>query len=431
MRLFVLFCVSALLISSCSSVKNLAVDKDIERRFNQSPIFSNQFTGFSLYDLENNKFVSGYNDTKKFTPASNTKILTMYVSLKTFTDSIPGMLVKANNNSVIVKPVGDATFLDSRFEKQPIHSYLSQFDSVKVLWPENEIGKFGSGWAWDDFSYDYQAARNWWPIYGNTVEIEKAEDSISIFPTFFSDFVEIVDGEYGQGLKIDRSPNFNFFQIKAADADTSSFEENIPFEVSKELLFKLLEDTIPSSFSYVEEGVFNFDTLYSQNIDHVLSLMMKVSDNLISEQLLIQAAWKNGYTSIKPFIKHAKLIWLEDLNDFVWVDGSGLSRYNLIAPVDQVRLLKKAHDEFGLDRIKNILAVGGESGTIKNWYAAEEPYIYAKTGTLSNNHNLSGFIKTRSGKWMIFSFMNNHFTEPLNNIKAEMQKLLEEIRDSY
>ena len=424
-----IFWVLLLTVTACSSVKNLAVDKDIERTFNQSPLFNSQFTGFSLYDMETEKFVSGYNDTKKFTPASNTKILTMYVSLKSFTDSIPGLLHTSNDSSMIVQPTGDPTFLDSRFENQPTAQFLSTLDTVTIAWPNNEIEKYGHGWAWDDYKYDYQAVRNWWPIYGNRVTIMKEEDSLAVTPRFFKDFVD-AQTEAGNGNGADREINYNLFKVNAPK-DTSQFEESIPFEFSKDLLLQLLSDTLKKDVRFTDQMILSPDTLFSQSLDDVLSLMMKVSDNLISEQMLILSAWKHGYSSIDPFIKHARLIWLSDLNDFIWVDGSGLSRYNLIAPVDQVRLLKKASEEFGLERLKAILAVGGESGTIKDWYTAEEPYIYAKTGTLSNNHNLSGFMKTRSGKWMIFSFMNNHYTVPTDTVKTEMQKLLEDIRDSY
>lgn len=424
-----IFWVLVLTISACSSVKNLAVDKDIERTFNQSSHFSNQFTGFSLYDIENEKFVSGYNDTKRFTPASNTKLLTMYVAMKSFSDSIPGLLHSSFGNSILVQPTGDPTFLDERFENQPVLDLLTDQDSVHIIWPENEIQKYGHGWAWDDYRYDYQAVRNWWPMYRNQVKVSKENDSIKVTPNFFKEFVEI-QTEDGVKIGLDRNENYNLFKVNPTK-DTSKFVQSIPFEFSNELLLELLADTLGTSFQFTDKRMVNADTLFSQRLDEVLSLMMKVSDNLISEQMLILSAWQHGYTSIDPFIKHAKLIWLSELNDFVWVDGSGLSRYNLIAPVDQVRLIKKAYDEFGFERLKNILAVGGESGTIKDWYAAEEPYIYGKTGTLSNNHNLSGFLKTKSGKWMIFSFMNNHYTVPTDTVKAEMQKLLEGIRDSY
>jgi D-alanyl-D-alanine carboxypeptidase/D-alanyl-D-alanine-endopeptidase (penicillin-binding protein 4) len=81
-----------------------------------------------------------------------------------------------------------------------------------------------------------------------------------------------------------------------------------------------------------------------------------------------------------------------------------------------------------------LFPAGGESGTIKNWYAAldgEDPYVYAKTGTLSNNHCLSGFLITKSGRKLLFSFMNNHYVTSSSIVKAEMEKVLRHIRSRY
>lgn len=409
-------------------MKNLIVKKDIKKTLNQSPIFSNQFTGFSLYDIEKAVFVSGHNETKKFTPASNVKILTMYASLRSFDFTIPGILYQKTVDSLWVQPIGDPTFLDRRFPSQPTYQFLkNQSQAISIVWPLQDIAPFGSGWAWDDYRYDFQPPRNWWPIYNNMISVSN-ESGISVSPSFFTDYVEILeDEEFGEHL--DRDSRYNLFTLTTGDAEP--FEGSIPFDWTRDLLVNLLSDTLQKPVAFSKKALINPDTLFSQPLDHVLAVMMKASDNHLAEQLLIMAAWKNGYSSVQPFIASVKSRWLEGLNEFVWVDGSGLSRYNLIAPIDQVRLLKKASDEFGIARLTNILAVGGVSGTLKNWYAGDEPYIFAKSGTLSNNHNLSGFLKTRSGKWLIFSFMNNHYTVSNDDVRAEMQTLLEGIRDSY
>ncbi|MEP5069150.1 MAG: D-alanyl-D-alanine carboxypeptidase, partial [Crocinitomicaceae bacterium] len=177
----------------------------------------------------------------------------------------------------------------------------------------------------------------------------------------------------------------------------------------------------------------NPDTLYAHHLDTILTKMLKPSDNFLAEQLLLMAANTNGFSSIDLFIEHVKNTWLSELTDFVWVDGSGLSRYNLIAPVDQVRLLKKCYDEFGWDRMTRILPTGGE-GTLEELYLTgddEIPFIFGKTGTLSNNHSLSGYLVTKSGKRLIFSFMNNHYTKPTQEIKNAMEQFIIEIKNAY
>ncbi|MEM9338481.1 MAG: D-alanyl-D-alanine carboxypeptidase [Bacteroidota bacterium] len=421
------------IVISCSSVKNatknLAVDTDIHRRFNQSSLYNSQFTGFSLFDIQEDKFIAGYNDTKRFTPASNAKVLTMYTALKSFQDALPALLYQAFDDSLLVQPIGDPTFLHPKFPKQTSYELLSNYQSIRITWPVNEVKAYGPGWSWEDYVYSFQPQRSWWPAYGNRTDIIKKDDSIRVVPPFFTNYVE-VNKKKKTGELVKRNLKYNLFSVYT-DNDTSDFKRTIPFDYSKELLTQLLTDTLSAEVRIAENLMIAPDTLFTYHVDSVLAPMMIQSDNFLAEQLLLVSAWKNGYTSFDAFLKHIKLIWFTDINDFVWVDGSGLSRYNLIAPVDMVRILKKASEEFGFDRIKNLMAVGGQSGTLTNWYAAEEPYIFAKTGTLSNNHNLSGFLKTKSGKWLIFSFMNNHFTVPLATLKAEMQALLEEIRDTY
>jgi len=114
-----------------------------------------------------------------------------------------------------------------------------------------------------------------------------------------------------------------------------------------------------------------------------------------------------------------------------WVDGSGLSRYNLITPNDYVYLLEKIYKEVPEEELFSYLPIGGKRGTIKSWYKNEKPYIFAKTGTLSNNHNLSGFIRTKKGNILIFSYMNNHYQKTHSDIKRDMEKNLKIIYNKY
>lgn len=416
----------------CSSVKQLAVENDINKLLNQSPVFSNQFTGFSLYDIESSQYVASYNSTLKFTPASNTKLLTMYASLKTFGDSIPAIAYQWKDSMLLVKPLADPTFLYRPFTHQKAFNYLKTAGKVQISWPTKALSPYGKGWAWDDYLYDYQVQQSYWPIYGNSVSIRKEEDSLMVNPPFFTDYVEVLK-QTRPGELVARAKNLNVFKAYLEN-DTSNFERVIPFEYSQELLVRLLADTLNKEVSITSEQLFKPDTIYSYPVDRVLASMLKPSNNFLAEQLLLMAALQQGFSGINPFIHRIKNTWLSSLNDLVWVDGSGLSRYNLIAPVDQVRLLKLCYDEFGWDRITSLLPAGGE-GTLKDLYIPLEedapPYVFAKTGTLSNNHNLSGYLITRSGKRMIFSFMNNHYTKPTSEVKKEMERFILNVRNAY
>ena len=114
-----------------------------------------------------------------------------------------------------------------------------------------------------------------------------------------------------------------------------------------------------------------------------------------------------------------------------WVDGSGLSRYNNFTPTDFVFILDKLYNELPYERLINLFPTNGINGTLKNNFKSKNPYIFAKTGSMRGVYNLSGYLKTNSGKVLIFSFMNNNFQHSFKDLKNQIQKVLEYVRDHY
>jgi D-alanyl-D-alanine carboxypeptidase/D-alanyl-D-alanine-endopeptidase (penicillin-binding protein 4) len=114
-------------------------------------------------------------------------------------------------------------------------------------------------------------------------------------------------------------------------------------------------------------------------------------------------------------------------NNIHWVDGSGLSRYNKFTPRAMTGLLQKIYDEYSKETIIELFPIGGVSGTLKNNFKNEIPFIVAKTGSLKNVYNLSGFLITSKKRWFIFSFMNNNFEVSTSSVKSEMEKVLKNI----
>lgn len=418
----------AILLSQCSSIKPVALRKDISSFVKNSSIFSNQFTGLSIYDPVENKFLANINDHIYFTPASNMKILTLATVLNTKKgDSIPTFLHERRGDTLYLLPLGDPTLLHPDFETQAAFRYLQNSDAthIRLIKSDAWITPYGPGWAWDDYRYKFQPERSILPLYGNTVNIISS-DTLIIEPSFFYEFVDenSLTGAY-------RSQSYNSFHIPKPNGHTLEF--NIPCITSMELTTQLLRDTLNKSIDWIDDHEFyRFDTLYNEHFSPLLAIMMKRSDNFLAEQLLINAQVTAGYKYFESFqknIANTKFSFLSD--SLIWVDGSGLSRYNMITPMSLLQLLSNIYRTVDWWYIEMVFPVGGESGTIRQWYDAEEPYVFAKTGTLRHNHNLSGFLKTRSGKILIFSFMNNHFTSGSPTVKIEMQKLLKNIRDAY
>ena len=418
---------AAFSLTSCQSVHNAQIKRIIKK----SEVLSAHFTGFCLYDPSENTYLISKNANMNFTPASNMKILTAFTCLESFEDSIPAFAYTDFEDSLLIKPLGDPSFLNPVFKSQPALEFFSGRKKLLIQNNHGPLSEFGPGWAWDDFQYNFQAERSWFPIYGNTVRILNIADSLRIIPAFFEDYVQI---QYGTkpGNYVSRDIKYNLFNIWIENKD-EDFEREIPFDYDHELLIQLLEDTLKMEVVMIDSvATPPKQLLHNQSTLDIVSHMMQTSDNFLAEQLLIQAALNEGYTDPDQFRMYKLQQWNTfNPNPILWFDGSGLSRYNLITPKSLVCILKRIYQTEDWQTISTIFPAGGHSGTISNWYYSDPPFVFAKTGTLSNNHNLSGYLITDSGKTLIFSLMNNNYVTNTTVVKEEMSKVLFRIKKLY
>lgn len=433
-RLFYLFTYlifPILLLSNCAGLQPLILERDIAKYIEKSPVLSNHFVGFSLYDPITQTYLSQINDDKYFTPASNIKILTLLTFLSIKQDSVATFYQNPIYPNELLA-IGDPTFLHEDFFDQPALSILNNIksDTIKIFYPSIPLDHFGPGWAWDDYAYDYQAERSFFPIYGNLISVRSNYNQVNINPPFFQNYIEF-------GSNNHREKNYNFFQLEASILTQSNRDLFIPFIPDNETVAVLLEDTIHRKVIISEDTSwtkkFNkWLPVYNAKSSAVLALMMQRSDNFLADQLLIQAQLYRKFKNQQAFLSSVQKTTFAGLPDsLIWVDGSGLSRYNLVTPRSMVYVLKILYDQLTWNEIAYIFPAGGRSGTIKNWYTGDPPYVFAKTGTLRHNHALSGYLVTKSGKTLIFSFMNNNYSISNFELRYEMQKLLKSIRDSY
>ncbi len=419
----------ALILSSCSTTNQ------INTTFNKAEAFKQGFSGLAVFDPEENKMIYERYSSKYFTPASNTKLLTFYAGLKILGDSIPALKYVVKNDSLIFWGTGDPSFLSPDLPESMVYQFLKNSkEKLYYLPPVFTEAHFGPGWAWDDYNSYYSVERSAFPIYGNYVKFDfiLGLDIPKIFPSFFKDNL-LIQPNASPGII--RDPAANIFRHKTFIGN-KGFSQVVPFKYSPELFVQLLADTIKKPVEIIRqktEGFSDIKTINSLPADSLYKTMLQQSDNFIAEQILFMVSG-NISDSLKTVlaIDHIKENFLKDLPDEpFWVDGSGLSRYNLVSPRSMVKLLEKIIREVPQKRLFKLMAIGGKSGTLKNSYVADEPYIFAKTGTLRNNHSLSGYLKARSGKVLIFSFMNNNYTVPSSEIKKQMEFILRKIYKKY
>ncbi len=150
----------------------------------------------------------------------------------------------------------------------------------------------------------------------------------------------------------------------------------------------------------------------SAPLHDLLKVMLKKSDNMIADTVFrtigrqlfdIPGTWRSGSDAVRQVLKQKAGI---DLGNTVMVDGSGLSRHNLIAPATMMEVLQfiAQHDQ-ELDFI-SMLPLAGHDGTLRYRGGLDEAgvngKVSAKTGALQGVYNLAGFITTASGQRVAF-----------------------------
>ncbi len=93
------------------------------------------------------------------------------------------------------------------------------------------------------------------------------------------------------------------------------------------------------------------------------------------------------------------------------IDGSGLSRRDVVAPDTLVAVLRRMHDPSGTSPWMTALPIAGRDGTLNGRMkgTAAENNVRAKTGTMSNIRALAGYVKTRAGEPLAFAIMVENF----------------------
>jgi len=410
--------------------------KGAQELLNSQPL-NQAHVGICIYDPAKQQYWYQYQDNKYFTPASNTKIFTLFTGLQMLGDSLPALKYLETDSVLYVKGMGDPSFLHPDYISQPAMDLLTRTDKRIVLIPTVITNKrFGPGWSWSDFSDYYQPELNEWPVYGNVARIKHHRDTISITPPAFSyggHFSWRVNDTLDEALT-ERDERSNTFSLQYAKRDTALLLAEVPYITGTlQDLAARLQDTLHKPVTVAEQmpavDAKAFTTLYSRPVDSLFTPMMHRSDNFFAEQTLMMSSARQWDTiSTQKVIDYVKQQYLQSLPDKPeWVDGSGLSRYNLFSPRDFVSVLTLMHKQYPEERLWAIFPTGGK-GTLRNYY--KEQFVHAKTGTLSGCVALSGYLVTKKGKTLVFSVLVNNHNGTSTAVRRAVERFLTEVRNS-
>jgi D-alanyl-D-alanine carboxypeptidase/D-alanyl-D-alanine-endopeptidase (penicillin-binding protein 4) len=160
-----------------------------------------------------------------------------------------------------------------------------------------------------------------------------------------------------------------------------------------------------------------------------LRITAKVSQNLHAELALRAAArarrnvgsFEAGIEEMKDFLSEAGI----DPTACHLMDGSGLSRLDLVTPAAVVKLLRFMYDSPVRDDFISLLPVAAQDGTLSGRFTetAAANRIHAKTGSLSHVSALSGYIQRPTGNWVAFCILVNNYTSRAPEIRGIMDTI--------
>ncbi|MCU0446519.1 MAG: D-alanyl-D-alanine carboxypeptidase [Microscillaceae bacterium] len=418
--------------------------RQLRQLLQNHPSFRHSFHGLCLYDLDKKSYIFDYQADKYFTPASNTKLFTFWAGLKLLPAQIPALWYARRADSLIFWGTGSPLLLNPDLRDTLAYQFLKNSPEKLFYSPANFRDQhLGYGWTWDAYSYYYSTEKSDLPIYANNVIIQSSPTlPLVVNPPIFKDSIQQKNNEKPQLWEATRHLSHNQIALQKHEQDT--VWASVPMRVSPALTQKLLTDTLKKPVGLVAKPLTkDAQMLYTLATDSLYKTMLQVSDNFMAEQILLMAhnylpdsLRKQGMNVQNTIDFITQKYFAQFPQKIQWLDGSGLSRANLFTPRQIIELLLMIYREVaphptGEKRLFSLLAIGGKAGTIKNLYKNDPPFIFAKTGTLSNNHNLSGYIVTKSGKRLVFSFMHNHFMTEIAEIRQAMEKILTEFYLKY
>ncbi|HET9695950.1 MAG TPA: D-alanyl-D-alanine carboxypeptidase/D-alanyl-D-alanine-endopeptidase [Terriglobales bacterium] len=168
----------------------------------------------------------------------------------------------------------------------------------------------------------------------------------------------------------------------------------------------------------------------SQPLMQDLKVINKVSQNLHAELMLrLLGREKGNGGTIEAGLEVVRSFLLQagiHSDEYVFFDGSGLSRQNLVTPHAITRLLSYADSQPWGPKFEDTLPVAGLDGSLSERLrgTSGQGRVQAKTGSLGHVNSLSGYATTLSGDRVAFSIMSNNHNLPSKRALETIDKIV-------
>lgn len=304
--------------------------------------------------------------------------------------------------------------------------------------------RYGYGWTVDDLPWYYAAEVSALSLDRNQVDVfvapgapggparvwcEPSADDLRLESS-------VVTGPaHGRSQVVfDRAPDQRTFVLRGSIAadEGASLTEGMAIkdiELHAAYVFRrcLREAGVAVSGSAVAgpapDGTVELARRLSPPLSDLLHRTLKNSDNLYAELLLrelgVQTAGSGtaagGLHGVRAFLQRYGI----EAAGLRIEDGSGLSRYNLVTPRALAGVLRAMAFHRYRETFYAAMSIAGVDGTLA-WRMRGTPAagaVRAKTGFLTNQTSLSGYVTTGAGDFLIVCTIFNHSPSPARDLR--------------
>ena len=453
-----------------------------------SPRYENAIWGIQVIDLETEDQLYELNSHLSLMPASNAKLYTTAAALDilgpSFRFETPIYTDGPVENGVlhgnlIVRGSGDPSIGGRYHENEdPEAVFRTIANTLKngglrviegaIIGDDDlfEEAPLGLGWSWDDEPYYFSAEISALTFYDNSIQFilegqRPGMPALVRWNPFSTSYVDVINrsitvhADSSMDNEFIRLRNENridvFSEIPAGRIDTTFISISNPTHY----FVHTLRDVLVQEGITVKGGAIDVDDLaikprYDQRqlrqrtvytsppLNIISETLNKESQNLYAELLIrtlgvhrpvpIDAepgSTEMGIASAKEMFAKARI----DTSRIQLVDGSGLSRMNLVTPEMTARLLDYMWNHpYATVRqaFYNSLPIGGVDGTLEDRFKSNAAFknVRAKTGTLTGASSLSGYLTSSSGVPLLFVLMCNNYTIKTSEVRKTQDQIV-------
>lgn len=438
-----------------------ALATDLERIF-ADPNFAAAQWGVEVVSLDRSEVLYEQNSHSLYMPASNNKLLTSSAALVrlgpdfryettvladgAISDGVlKGSLRVVGSGDPSLAPrfhSGDAFEVFREWAKNLKDKGIRRIDGSLVgddrAFPEPWLG---DSWEWDDLAYGYAAPVSALQFNENLEIVEIAPAAGEGAPATFT--VRPLPNYLAVDFRVQTGPEGSEASIEVERAETGesvtirgtvplkggSVTQSIAVRYPTLFYLQALKESLQGEGVDVSrcslkraqagsdaEGV--TQPLWTQTsvpLAGILKPLLKVSQNLYAETLARtlglavarEGTFEKGRTIVEETLRGMAI----EKGTYLYADGSGLSRRNLITADSLVRIFKFMYRHKYFEQFFDALPIGGVDGTIESQMRGTkaENNVHAKTGTIAAVRSLSGYVRTADGEMLAFSMVANNF----------------------